>query len=147
MKLRARVTIAAMATAAAVGTTGAFLLPAASARSVTHTLTFTSVQQATAKLSPTTQAAEDKDVTKAGKVMGFSFNPKTTTTSIGVAVDLSGGFLYGVMTESDGPVTHGTVTGGTGTFKGAARDDHRQGPRPKRHPDCRHHHVPHVIEE
>lgn len=124
MKLRTRITIAAMATAAAVGTTGAFLLPVASARAVTHTLTFTSVQQATAKLSPTVQIAEDKDVTSAGKVIGydvlrFSFNPKTNTTSIGVAVDLSGGFLYGVMTESSGPVTHGTVTGGTGTFKGA----------------------------
>ena len=123
MKLRTRITIAAMATAAAVGTTGAFLLPAASARAVTHTLTFTSVQQATAKLSPTVQAAEDKDI-KAGKVIGydvlrFSFNPKTSTTSIGVAVDLSGGLLYGVMSESSGPVTHGTVTGGTGTFKGA----------------------------
>lgn len=123
MKLRTRITIAAMATAAAVGTTGAFVLPAASARAVTHTLTFTSVQQATAKLSPTIQIAEDKDVT-AGKVIGydvlrFSFNPKTNTTSIGVAVDLSGGFLYGVMTESSGPVTHGTVTGGTGAFKGA----------------------------
>ena len=125
MKLRARITIAAMATAAAVGTTGAFLLPTASARAVTHTLTFTSVQQATAKLSTTTQAAADKDLNKAGKVIGydvlrFSFNPKTNTTSIGVAVDLSGGFLYGAMTESDGPVTHGTVTGGTGAFKGAA---------------------------
>ena len=124
MKRRARITIAAMATAAAVGTTGAFLLPTASARAVTHTLTFTSVQQATATFSPTIKGAEDKDVTKAGKVIGydvlrFSFNPKTNTTSIGVAVDLSGGFLYGVMSESDGPVTHGTVTGGTGTFKGA----------------------------
>lgn len=123
MKLRTRITIAAMATAAAVGTTGAFVLPGASARAVTHTVTFTSVQQATAKLSPTIQIAEDKDVT-AGKVIGydvlrFSFNPKTNTTSIGVAVDLSGGFLYGVMTESSGPVTHGTVTGGTGAFKGA----------------------------
>ena len=125
MKLRARITIAAMATAAAVGTTGAFLLPAASARAVTHTLTFTSVQQATAKLSTTTQGAADKDLNKAGKVIGydvlrFSFDPKTNTTSIGVAVDLSGGLLYGAMTESNGPVTHGTVTGGTGAFKGAA---------------------------
>ena len=113
-----------MATAAAVGTTGAFLLPAASARAVTHTLTFTSVQQATATFSPTVNAAEDKDV-KAGKVIGydvlrFSVNPTTNATSIGVAIDLSGGFLYGVMSESGGPVTHGTVTGGTGTFKGAA---------------------------
>jgi len=124
MKLRTRITIAAMATAAAVGTTGAFLLPAVSARAVTHTLTFTSVQQATAKLSPTIQAAEDKDVNKAGKVIGydvlrFSFDPTTNKTSIGVAIGLSGGFLYGVMSESDGPLTHGTVTGGTGTFKGA----------------------------
>lgn len=124
MKIRARITIAAMATAAAVGTTGAFLLPAASARAVTHTLTFTSVQQATATFSPTVNAAEDKDV-KAGKVIGydvlrFSVNPTTNATSIGVAIDLSGGFLYGVMSESGGPVTHGTVTGGTGTFKGAA---------------------------
>ena len=123
MKLRTRITIATMATATVVGTTGAFVLPVASARAVTHTVTFTSVQQATAKLSPTIQIAEDKDVT-AGKVIGydvlrFSFNPKTNTTSIGVAVDLSGGFLYGVMTESSGPVTHGTVTGGTGAFKGA----------------------------
>jgi hypothetical protein len=124
MKLRARITIAAVATAAAVGTTGAFLLPIASARAVTHTLAFTSVQQATATFSPTINGAEDKDVNKAGKVIGydvlrFSVNPKTNTTSIGVAVDLSGGFLYGVMSESDGPVTHGTVTGGTGAFKGA----------------------------
>ena len=53
-------------------------------------------------------------------MLRFSFNPKTNTTSIGVAVDLSGGLLYGAMTESNGPVTHGTVTGGTGAFKGAA---------------------------
>ena len=124
MKLRARITIAAMATAAAVGTTGAFLLPAASARAVTHTLTFTSVQQATATFSPTVNGAEGKDVTKAGKVIGydvlrFAFNPKTNTTSINVAIGLSGGFLYGVLAEASGPVIHGTVTGGTGAFKGA----------------------------
>ena len=40
------------------------------------------------------------------------------SVSIGVAVDLSSGFLYGVMSESDGSATHGTVTGGTGAFKG-----------------------------
>jgi hypothetical protein len=125
MKVRARITIAAIATAAAVGTTGAFLLPAASARAVTHTLTFTSVQQAMATFSPTVNAAEDKDVNKAGKVIGydvlrFSVNPTTNATSIGVAIDLGGGCLYGVMSESSGATTHGTVTGGTGTFKGAA---------------------------
>ena len=124
MKIRTRISIAAIATAAAAGGTGAFFLPAASAHPVTRTLTFTSVQQATAKFTQLVGASEDKDVSKAGKVIGydilrFSFNPKTNTTSIGVAVDLKGGFLYGVMRESDGPVTRGTVTGGTGTYWGA----------------------------
>jgi hypothetical protein len=32
----------------------------------------------------------------------------------------SGGFVYGVATASNSPVIHGTVTGGTGIFKGAA---------------------------
>lgn len=124
MKRRTRISIAAMATAAAVSSTGAFLLPAASARTATHTLAFTSVQQATVQFSKTTGASEDKDVSKAGKVIGydvlrFTFKPKTNTASIGVAVDLKGGFLYGVMRESGAPVLHGTVTGGTGAFAGA----------------------------
>ena len=127
--MKLRVFIASIGTAAALGTTGAFLLPAASAQTVTHTvthtLTFTSVQQATVNFSQTTGAAEDKDVNKAGKVIGydvlrFSFNPKTNTASVGVALDTKGGFLYGVLRESSGPVTHGKVTGGTGAFAGAA---------------------------
>ena len=123
--MKLRVFIASIGTVAAVGTTGAFLLPAASAQTVTHTLTFTSVQQATVNFSQTTGAAEDKDVNKAGKVIGydvlrFSFNPKTNTASVGVALDTKGGFLYGVLRESSGPVTHGKVTGGTGAFAGAA---------------------------
>jgi hypothetical protein len=125
MKLRTRISLAAIATAAAAGTTGACLMPAASARSATHTLTFTSIQQATTKLSPTVGASEDKDISPAGKVIGydilrFSFNPKTNTTTIGAAIDLNGGFLYGQMRESDGPVTRGIVTGGTGTYRGAS---------------------------
>jgi hypothetical protein len=125
MKLPARVSIAAIATAAAVAGTGAFLLPAASAHSVTHTLKFTSVQQATASFSRTVGGGEDKDVSKAGKVIGFdvvrfSLNPKTNTASLGVAVALKGGILYGVIRETKGPVTHGKVTGGTGAFRGAA---------------------------
>ena len=124
MKIRA--TIAAVGTAATLGLTGAILLPAAaSAHAVTHTLTFTAVQQATASFSTTTGGAADKDVNKAGKVIGFdvlrfAVNPQTGTASIGVALDTSGGFLYGVLQESGGPVSHGTVTGGTGAFAGAA---------------------------
>jgi hypothetical protein len=124
MKLRA--SIAAIGTAVALGGTGA-LLPqtAATAHTMTHTLRFTAVQQATANFSKTIGGAADKDVNKAGKVIGydvlrFSFNPKTNTTTIGVALDTMGGFLYGVLRESNGPVSRGRVTGGTGIFHRAA---------------------------
>ena len=33
-------------------------------------------------------------------------------------MDTSGGFLYGTLKLSQGPVIHGTVTGGTDAFKG-----------------------------
>ena len=39
--MKLRVFIASIGTAAALGTTGAFLLPAASAQTVTHTVTHT----------------------------------------------------------------------------------------------------------
>jgi hypothetical protein len=124
--MKRHASIASIGTAAVLATTGPFLLPAsASAHIVTHTLKFTSVQQGMANFSKTTGGAEDKDVNKAGKVIGydllrFSFNPKTNTTTIGVAVDTKGGFLYGVLRESSGPVSRGKVTGGTGIFHRAA---------------------------
>ena len=124
MKIRA--SIAAIGTVAAVGLTGAMLLPTtASAHATTHTLTFTSVQQASVQYSSTTGGSADKDVNKAGKVIGFDvarfvFNPQTNTISIGVAITNSGGFLYGALHQSaSSPVSHGTVTGGTGIYAGA----------------------------
>ncbi len=123
--MKIRVSIAAIGTAAALGVTGTILLPAAAgARTVTHTLTFTSVQQAQARFSATSTGSEDKDVNKAGKVVGydvlnFTVNPATGKVSAGVTLDTAGGFLYGTLQLSSGSVTHGTVTGGTGTFAGA----------------------------
>ena len=124
MKIRA--TIAAIGTVAALGITGAIVLPtAASAHATTHTLKFTSVQQASVHYSSTVGGSEDKDVNKAGKVIGFdearfAFNPQTNTISIGVAITNSGGFLYGALHQSaTSPVSHGTVTGGTGIYAGA----------------------------
>lgn len=124
MKLRTRSAIAAMVTAAAVGSTGAILLPAASARTATHSLAFTSVSRATVQFSKTARATEGKDVSEAGKVIGYdvsrlSYDPKTGTVSVGIAIDLKGGFLYGVLRASDPVVAHGIVTGGTGAFAGA----------------------------
>jgi hypothetical protein len=65
------------------------------------------------------------DVNKAGKVVGydllyFVFNPKTESAKINFTAVINGGFVYGVANASANPVTHGTVTGGTGIFKGAA---------------------------
>ena len=65
----------------------------------------------------------DKDVNKAGKVVGFdvlrfSYNPKTHKGSTGVVVGLASESLYGQL-NGTGSVIHGTVTGGTGNYKGA----------------------------
>lgn len=128
MKLRTRLSLTALATAVAAGTTGAVLLPAASAHPLkaapAHTLGFTLVEQAQVQFSPTLSIAEDKDLNHAGKVIGYdvdrlTFDPKTTTLVIGVTIDLKGGFLYGQVHEGSGPVSHGTVSGGSGAYKGA----------------------------
>jgi hypothetical protein len=121
--MKVRTSIAAAGAAAILGG-GAFLLPAlASAHSTTHTLKFTAVTVQSANFSKTTAAQSGKDLDKAGKIIGFDmlyfvFNPKTHVPSANVTVDTNGGFLYGTLKFSKGPLTHGTVTGGTGKFKG-----------------------------
>jgi hypothetical protein len=75
--------------------------------------------------SQTISSQQDRDVNQAGKVVGYDllylvFNPKTETAKLNFTAVTSGGFVYGVATASSSPVIHGTVTGGTGAFKGAA---------------------------
>jgi hypothetical protein len=126
--MKHRIAIAAIATATALGGAGAFLVPAASASPSavkSHTLTFTSVQEAQHNFSRTVSTQQDKDVNKAGKIIGYDllylvFNTKTETAKLNITVDTSGGFVYGVASAGASPVIHGTVTGGTGIFKGAA---------------------------
>jgi hypothetical protein len=132
--MKHRITIAAIATAAAIGGTCAFLVPAASAsagandrandRAATHTLRFTSVAVAQVDNSATVSSAQDNDVDKAGKVIGYDllhvvFNPAKDTASISVVFVNEAGFVYGAATASGSPVLRGKVTGGTGIFKGA----------------------------
>jgi hypothetical protein len=125
--MKHRIAIAAIATATALGGAGAFLVPAAIASPSavkSHTITFTSVQEASHNYSHS-GAQQDRDVNKAGKVIGYDllysvFNPKTMSAKINITVDTNGGFLYGVASAGASPVIHGTVTGGTGVFKGAA---------------------------
>jgi len=126
--MKNRIAIAAIATTAALGGTCAFLVPAASASpnaAKTHILTFTAVQESMLNYSQTVNIVQEKDVSKAGKVIGYDmlrvvFNPKTETAKLNVVFAADGGFLYGVAGASSSPVIHGRVTGGTGIFQGAA---------------------------
>ena len=124
--MKVRMSIVAVGAAAVLGGTGAFLFPGvASAHGVTHTLRFTGVTVKEAKFSKTALGVSDEDVNGAGKIIGFdqiyfAFNPKTNKVSGGVTLDTNGGFLYGTLDFTRKPVTDGTVTGGTGKFKGAA---------------------------
>lgn len=126
--MKHRNTIAAIATATALAGTCAVVVPAASASTSapkSHTLTFISVQEAMHDYSQTVSSQQDRDVNNKGKVIGYDllytvFNPKTETAKLSFTAVTSGGFVYGVANASASPVTHGTVTGGTGAFKGAA---------------------------
>jgi hypothetical protein len=123
--MKVRRSIGAVGAAALIAGGGAFLVPAAaSAHSVTHTLKFTAVTQKSASFSRSSAGQAENDINKAGKIIGFdviyiTFNPKTHRPSGGVTLDSSGGFLYGTLEFTNGPVTRGRVTGGTGQFKGA----------------------------
>jgi hypothetical protein len=125
--MKKRITVAAIATTAALGGACAFLVPAASASTsvASHTVSFTSIQEAEHNYSQTVTSQQDKDVNKAGKIVGFDllylvFNPKSETAKINFTAVLNGGFVYGVANASSNPLIHGTVSGGTGIFKGAA---------------------------
>ena len=48
-----------------------------------------------------------------------TFDPATNTARGRVALSTRGGILYGALKFSDTPITTGTVTGGTGKFRGA----------------------------
>jgi hypothetical protein len=120
MKIRA--SIIAAGAAVVLGGTGALALPAvASAHSAAHTLKFTSVTVNSVQFTKTSRALQDTDVTSKGKTIGFDdVNLTLTSQTSGtadVAIDISGGFLYGtVTTTNSGKRFTGKVTGGTGAF-------------------------------
>lgn len=123
--MKIRRSIAAAAAAVVLGTTGALVLPAvASAHSATHTLKFTAVTKKSIAFTKTTVGLQETDVNSTGKVIGFDDVHLTltgpTSATANVALDTTGGFLYGTATSTNGGKTFtGKVTGGTGAFKGA----------------------------
>ena len=121
MKLSPRVYIPVIAVVAVAGGTGAFLV--ANAGPVSHTVSFTADQLAQANFSSTTSGVQDKDIDKAGKVVGYdilstAYDPQTKKATVDVAVVTNGGLLYGLM-PTGASVSDGKVTGGTGIFQNA----------------------------
>ena len=122
--MKHRNTIAAIATAAALAGTCAVVVPAASASTSapkTHTLTFISVQEAVHNYSETISSQQDRDVNKAGKVVGYDllylvFNPKTETAKLNFTAVTSGGFVYGEIADPCIPAAPGGE-GGDGEGK------------------------------
>ena len=96
----------------------------ASAHNASTTLKFTAETKARVKFTSTTFGGQETDVNSTGKTIGFDdlhisgTSPSSFTAH--VALDIKGGFLYGVVTTTNGGKTFtGKVTGGIGTFKGA----------------------------
>jgi hypothetical protein len=122
--MRIRRSITAAAAAVVLSGTGALVLPAvASAHSASHTLKFTAVTKSRVTFTSSTFGMQETDVSSTGKTIGFDdvyITVTGSTATANVAVDVKGGFLYGVVTSTDGGKTFtGKVTGGTGAFKGA----------------------------
>jgi hypothetical protein len=115
--------LAALGSAGAVGL-GAVAMPAlASSGSTTHTLKFVAVNQKQTQPSKRT-FVEDDQAKRGGKVIGFGILDGRITSSTGgtgvVAFGMKDGIVYAKVTINNTPTTNGTITGGTGPFKGAS---------------------------
>lgn len=123
--MRVRRSIVAAAAAVVLAATGGLVVPAvASAHNASHTLKFTAVRKKSVNFASGTFGGQETDVNSVGKIIGFDdvyFTITGTDTAMAnMAVDVKGGFLYGVLTFIDaGMIISGKVTGGTGAFKGA----------------------------
>jgi hypothetical protein len=123
--MKVRRSIVAAGAAVVLGTTGALVLPAvAGAHVASTTLKFIAVTNKHVTFTRSTFGMQETDVSSTGKTIGFDdVYVKITganSATANVALDTKGGFLYGVVTTTDGGKTFkGKVTGGTGAFKGA----------------------------
>jgi hypothetical protein len=119
--MKVRTSVAVLSATALIGA-GTFLLPAAASPAhATHKLSFTSITENSVMFTKSSGAESDKALNRKGKIIGFaalSFKVTKTGGTGAIAIDLAGGFMYGTLTISDSPVTHGKLTGGTGRYNG-----------------------------
>lgn len=108
---------------AALAVTGAGIVQASPA-TASHTLHFTSRELRTTPLGKTEMAEVDRDFA-ASKTLGFNathctFDFTTGVAHCNLAAAFKGGMLYGKIAVNGMQGTgKGTVTGGTGAYKGA----------------------------
>jgi hypothetical protein len=89
----------------------------------THTLSFKSVQLTSHNVGKTSFINTGKEV-QHGKFIGNNvvdgrYDVTTNTGVLSIAVALKGGLIYAhADVDSHGVISHGKVTGGSGTYKG-----------------------------
>jgi hypothetical protein len=111
-----RYTAMAATGAVALASAGALIVPAvASGSATTHTAKFTAVLQKQAQFSKRSFGETDKNLSH-GKIVGFDV---INGPHGWVAVSTRGGMMFGTLRFTNGPVTRGRITGGTGRFSGA----------------------------
>jgi hypothetical protein len=126
MKIRIAIATASAVALIGGGTALALAIPAAASPSgASHTLKFIAEQTNTVTFTKASEGLQQKDLNAKGKLIGFDqlnvvFNFKTGKGLGSVALDVSGGQLFGELILTSSPTTHGTVTGGVGIFKGAS---------------------------
>jgi hypothetical protein len=109
----------ALAAAAAVTATASAAIPALAAPATArHTLHFDAVQVYAHQFSASSHIELDKDVS-GGKVIGTD-ELDWSGNNAAVALALGKGFLYGRFTVSNSGIISGSVTGGTGAYRGAS---------------------------
>ena len=109
--------------AAALDSASATHSAATSAAAKVHTWNFVAIQSGSHNFGRTTFGGTDKDRAH-GEFAGFDvisgkFNIRLRTVAIDFALARRGGLMYGHVSGTAAGVYTGTVTGGSGRFKGA----------------------------
>lgn len=124
MRMSKKTAVASALAAGSLAATGVGVGVAATA-STTHTLNFNLKQLNFHAFGKTAFVETQRATTNAGKFAGYdlvqgTYNSKTKVSKVDVSVGLKGGVLYlHFRQKGDAQTSTGSVTGGTGKYKGA----------------------------